>query len=63
MTLGRVDDMKVPFDTNLTCLTEDLGDMSSIPARSRTLFESIHKIISTALVTSKSMCMKYWLTV
>ena len=58
-------------------LTADQGVVSSIPARSHTFMEIDREIISTVIlilpliqegllsvmsVTSKSMCMKYWLS-
>ena len=50
-----------------TCLTADPGITSLIPARSHTFGEIDHEIISTAansrrVVTSVSMCTKYWLS-
>ena len=57
-----------------TCLTADPGVASLIQTRSHTFVEIDHEIISTDIllpftdsrrllsVTSKSMCMKYWLT-
>ena len=57
-----------------TSLTADPGVTSSIPARSHTLVEIDHEIISKVIlllrlfqegllaVTSESMCTKYWLT-
>ena len=55
-------------------MTADPGVASSIPTRSHTFVEIDHEIISMVIsslpliqdgllsVTSKSMCMKYWLT-
>ena len=62
--------------TTDACLTADPGVVSLIPARSHTLVEIDHEIISTVIflpsaesfkkgclsVTSESMCKKYWLT-
>ena len=57
---------------SVTCLTADPGVASFIQAQSNTFMEIDHEIISTAillpliqegllLVTSKSICTKYWL--
>ena len=61
--------------TTDTRLTADLGEASSIPARSHTFPETDHEIISMVIllpsadfqegllsVTSESMCTNYWLT-
>ena len=56
------------------CLTADPGVASPIPAQSHTFMETDHEIIlrpfsflkpiqeGLLLVTSESMCTKYWLT-
>ena len=54
-----------PVIQSVASLTADPGVVSSIPARSHTLMEIDHEIISTFIqeglssVTSKSMCKKY----
>ena len=62
-----------PVAQSVASPTADIGAVSSIPARSHTFVEIDHEIISMVIlllliqerllsVTSKSMCMKYWLT-
>ena len=63
-----------PVAQSVASLTADPGVAGSIPARSNTLVEIDHKIISTVMlvlwliqegllsVPSESMCTKYWLT-